>query len=327
MKNLSEEATKTLLKKNLITQEQFSQITWYRNLDFFSLHNELKFLLYLSVLLFTTGVGILIYENIDTIGHAAILALILIITIICFYFCFKNSNGFQKGQTSFENPLFDYLLLAANILSFIFTGYLQYQYHTFDNYYRFSTLLPTIISFFSAYYFDNKSVLSIAITGLAAYVGLTISPNRILNNEIFNDQSLRYSAILLGFLLIIWNAYSYKINLKKHFSLIYLTFALHLIAISCIMNLFENYWYSYVLLLGIVIYYFYKTSFSISSTALFFFALLYSYIAINVLLFKIIEKIYFEGIHETITILAPFYTIVSILVFIKLIKDFNKKIA
>jgi hypothetical protein len=170
-------------------------------------------------------------------------------------------------------------------------------------------------------------VLSIAITGLAAYVGLTISPNRILNNEIFNDQSLRYSAILLGFLLIIWNAYIYKINLKKHFSLIYLTFALHLIAISCIMNLFENYWYSYVLLLGIVIYYFYKTSFSISSTALFFFALLYSYIAINVLLFKIIEKIYFEGIHETITILAPFYTIVSILVFIKLIKDFNKKIA
>lgn len=327
MKPKENHFTEKLIEKQLITQEQYQQISDYRSLNLFSLNGELKFLLYLSVLLFTTGMGLLIYENIDTIGHVAILSLLLIVTITCFYFCFRYSSGFKKEQTSFENPIFDYLLIAANILSFIFIGYLQYQYNTFDTHYGLATLIPTVISFYSAYYFDNKSVLSIAITGLASYVGLTISPNAILNNEIFNDSNLRYTAIILGFVLFIWTFYASKINLKKHFNLIYLTFSLHLIAISCIVNLFEIFWYSYILLLAITVFYFYKASHSLSSTALFFFTLLYTYISINILLFKVIEAIYFEGIEDIITFLAPFYSIGSIVIFIKLIKDFNKKIA
>ena len=127
MKKFEEQATQSLFEKNLITEEQFKQITAHRNLNIFSLYSELKLFLYLSVLLFTSGIGILIYQNIDTIGHIAILSLLLIVTAICFYFCFKKSVGFSYQETQFKNSVCDYLILAAVLLSIIFIGYLQFQ--------------------------------------------------------------------------------------------------------------------------------------------------------------------------------------------------------
>ncbi|HEY4618778.1 MAG TPA: DUF2157 domain-containing protein, partial [Flavobacterium sp.] len=161
MGRFEENATNRLFEKNLIGKEQMYQITAHRDLNIFSVHTELKLFLYLSVLLFTSGVGILIYENIDSIGHIAVLTLLLVVTIICFYFSFKNAPKFKKSQTSFENPLFDYLILAALLLSCIFIGYLQFQYTVFGTHYGLATLIPTAIGFFCAYYFDNKSILSI----------------------------------------------------------------------------------------------------------------------------------------------------------------------
>jgi hypothetical protein len=325
MKKFESEATQTLLEKNLLSEEQFQQIKAYRNLNLFSLHNELRFLLYLSVLLFTSGIGILIYQNIDSIGHIAVLSLLLAVTIICFYFCFKNANGFKKEETAFANPIFDYLLLTANILTCTFIGYLQYQYHPFGTHYGLATLIPTLISFFCAYYFDNKSVLSIAITGLAAFVGLSVSPQALLNNSTFNTTSLSYSGILLGISLILWTIYTSKIDLKKHFNLIYFTFSLHLIGVGCISNLFEDYWYVFEIILAISAYYFYQISYKIPSISLFIFTLLYAYIGFNILLFKIIEQINPDYLVTPLILLTPVYLIFSIILFIKGIKNFNKR--
>jgi hypothetical protein len=274
--------------------------------------------------LFTSGIGILIYENIDSIGHIAILSLLLIVTVICYYFSFKNAVGFQKQQTNFENPLFDYLILAAILLSCIFIGYLQFQYTTFGTHYGLATLIPTAIALFCAYYFDSKSILSIAITGLAAYIGLSVSPQALLNNDFQQSDSLSYSAIALGLVLIVWSIYSTKIDLKKHFSLVFLTFALHLISISCINNLFEPFWGVFIILLAASSYYFYTKSYQIKSVSLFVFALLYSYFGINFLLFKIIELIDISNLLVPFFYLVPAYFIGSIILFIRLIKKFNK---
>jgi hypothetical protein len=269
MKKYQQETTKSLLEQDYISQEKANQISSYRNLDFFSLHNELRILLYLSVLMFSSGMGILIYQNIDTIGHVAILSLLLIVIAVSFYFCFKNSDGFKKEATTFSNPVFDYLVLGANLLSCIFIGYLQLQYNTFGNYYGIATLVPTLVSFFCAFYFDNKSSLSIAITGLTAYIGLTINPRAILDNAIYENPNLSYSAIGLGIVFILWTIYSDKINLKKHFNFIFLTFALHLISIACISNLFKEYWFVFELILALSATYFYFKSIQTKALSLF----------------------------------------------------------
>ncbi|MDN3673694.1 DUF2157 domain-containing protein [Flavobacterium branchiarum] len=325
MAQFEEEATQKLFDKKLISEEQFVQVKAYRSLGIFSLHNELKLFLYLSVLLFTTGIGILIYQNIDTIGHIAILSLLLIVTVVCFYFCFKNSKGFQRGESSFENPVLQYLVLAATILSCIFVGYIQFQYELFGAHYGLATLVPTIISFFCAYYFDNKSVLTIAVTGLAAYIGLSVSPQTLLNNNFYTTDTLSYSAIILGGLLIVWTIYSTRINLKTHFNFIYLTYALHLISIAVINNLYQDYWLIFMIVLGASTYYFYKISYQIPAISLFVFTIIYAYIGINIVVFKFLEFIDASDFYEVVVFLAPFYVIGSIILFIKLIKNFNKQ--
>lgn len=324
MGKFEENATNRLFGKNLIDKEQMDQIAAYRDLNIFSVHTELKLFLYLSVLLFTSGIGILIYENIDSIGHIAILSLLLVVTVICFYFSFKNAPPFQKQQTGFGNPIFDYLILAAILLSCIFIGYLQIQYTAFGTHYGLATLIPTVLGLFCAYYFDNKSILSIAITGLAAYIGLSVSPQALLNNEFYETESLSYSAIGLGVLLVVWSVYSTKIDLKKHFNLVFLTFALHLISISCINNLFEPYWGIFIILLAGSSYYFYTVSYQIKSVSIFVFAVLYAYFGLNFLLFKILSLIDISNLLEPFFFIVPIYFIGSIILFIRLIKKFNK---
>lgn len=332
MNKFDDQATKSLLDRNLITENQYQEIATYRNLNIFSLNAELKFFLYLSVLLFTSGVGVLIYKNIDSIGHIALLSILFIIICVCFYYCFKNSKGFQKTETTFDHPVLEYLVLAANILTCIFIGYLQFQYKPFGTHYGLATLIPTVASFICAYYFDNRSVLTIAITGLAAYVGLSVSPQDLLNNtNFYEDQTLSYSAIVLSVLLIVWTIYSSRIQLKTHFNIIYLTFALHIISIASISSLIDYFddivWLLFVIVLAASSYYFYKVSHELKAISLYVFMIVYAFIGINIVLFKIFSKIDFSDIWMLFVLLLPAYFIGSIILFIKLIKKFNKEIA
>ena len=324
MANFNEKATQTLFDKNHITEEQFETIKAYRNLNLFSVHNELKFLLYLSMLMFTSGVGILIYQNIDTIGHTVLLGLLLLAIIISFYFCFKNHSGFKKEETSFPNPLYDYLVLTAVILSCTFVGYLQFQYQAFGAHYGLATLIPTLISLFCAYYFDNKSVLSIGITGMAAYLGLSVDPKHYFENEMFNNTTLSYIGLTFGLVLLVWSLYANKTNLKKHFSLVYLMFSIHLIGIACLVNLCDDYWFPFGLILAIVAYYFYNLSFQIRSISLFIFTVLYAFIGMNIFFVRTLDFIHLDDFFSVFIFTTPFYFIGSIIGFIKLIKHFNK---
>ncbi|MDQ6469646.1 DUF2157 domain-containing protein [Flavobacterium sp. LHD-80] len=331
MNKFDADNTKTLFDKNLISENQHQEILSYRSLNIFSLNAELKFFLYLSVLLFTSGIGVLIYKNIDSIGHIAILSLLLIVIGVCFYYCFKNAKGFQKTETTFDHPVLEYLVLAANILTCIFIGYLQFQYKPFGEHYGLATLVPTIVSFFCAYYFDNKSVLAIAITGLAAYVGLSVTPQDLLkNNDFYSSESLSFSAVMLGVLLILWTIYSKRISLKTHFSLIFLTFALHIISIAAISNLMHHDSLIWMIFAGILAgstFYFYKISYEFKAMSLYVFMIVYAYIGGNIFLFRIFEGIDFSDFWELFIFLLPAYFISSIVMFIKLIKNFHKEIA
>ena len=184
-----------------------------------------------------------------------------------------------------------------------------------------------------AYYFDNKSVLTIAVTGLAAYVGLSVTPQDIFNeNSIMAYKSLSYSAVMLGVLLILWTIYSFKINLKTHFAIIYLTFALHIISIACISKMADYYdyyswWFLFTAFLIASSVYFYKISHQLKSMSLYVFMIIYAFIGINVFLFRIFERVDFSDIWQLFILLLPIYFIGSIVMFIKLIKNFNKEIA
>lgn len=317
------EFTRELLAKELLTGAQAEAINTYESKGIFSLHNELRFFLYLSILLFTSGVGVLIYNNIDSIGHIAVLSLIFVLTGIGFYFCLKKAKGFQKDAVLFDNPVYDYIVLLCTILSCTFIGYLQYQYQVFG--YGLSSLVCSLVGFGCAYYFDNRSALSIGVTGLATFVGITVTPKTLLENDIYSNPELSYYGVLLGALLILWVEYSNRISLKKHFEMVFLTFALHLIGICCIAGLLEDFWFIFAIALAGTTYYFFKKSYEVASTFLFVFTILYAYIGFNIVLFRVLDFIHFYDLGVALVLIAPMYFIASIFGFIKLIQRFNKE--
>ncbi|MGZ3778179.1 MAG: DUF2157 domain-containing protein, partial [Mucilaginibacter sp.] len=121
----------TMHNEGLISDESFEKLIADREKPLFSVHWELKTILYLGVLLLTGGLGLLIYENIDTIGHQFVLMLIAAICLGCFAYCFKVRLPFSSEKVKSPNTAFDYILLLACTSFVIFVGYLQFEYKVF----------------------------------------------------------------------------------------------------------------------------------------------------------------------------------------------------
>lgn len=316
-----------LLSKNFISKDQYHAVAEYQKLQLFSIRNELLFLLYISILLFTSGVGIIIYKNIDTIGHTILLILLAIATAVSLYFCLKKATGFSKNEVSFENPLYDYLVLFTTILLCTFIGYFQYNLNFQDIDYSVATLISAIAALGMAYYFDNKSALTIGITALGSFIGLSIQVQTLFENSSFENPRIIYAGLLFGGLLLIWHYFSEKFAMKAHFSFVILTFALHLLALSCFGGYFQNdWWLLYLAILVAVLYYFYVKSIHFKAISWYTFVLIYGYFGVNLVLFKIVENLDLDLIFGFIPILSPFYFIGSIILFVKLLRDFKKKI-
>ena len=79
---------KTLHAEGLLSDASFDKLKLKPTPSLFSVYWEIKTLLYLGVLLLTSGLGLLIYENIDTIGHQFVLLLIALISGGCFFLLF-----------------------------------------------------------------------------------------------------------------------------------------------------------------------------------------------------------------------------------------------
>jgi Predicted membrane protein (DUF2157) len=253
----------------------------------FSVHWELKTLLYLGVVLLNIGLGFLIYQNIDTIGHALIIALIGLLSCGCFFYAARTAAPFSTDETKSPTPYFDYAVLLGCLTFLIVEGYLQFQYNVFGTQYSLATFLPMVLFFPVAYYFDHRGVLSMAIVALGTWLGLKISPLELVNQNDFSNQPLVYSGILLGVFLAIIGFFSELKNIKKHFAFTYFNFSIHLFFICSLTALFDfnnPILFSCLIIFGLIfwIYYGQKTT----SFYFLLFAVLYGYIALTYLIFS-----------------------------------------
>jgi len=264
----------------------------------FSLHWELKLLLYLGVLLLTGGFGILVYKNIDTIGHQAVLAFIALVTAGSFYYCLRKKTAFTWGKVDAPDAAFDYILLLGCLSLLIFLGYLQYEYDVFGNHYGLATFIPMLILFASAYYFDHLGILSLAITNLAAWAGIAITPLSILKSGNFTDHRLIFTGILLAAVLLAAGQLSLRRQLKPHFELTYINFGIHLFFISALAGLF-TYDGIYLLWFAVLAFFaFYLYILAMARPSLYFVVViaLYTYIALSYVVIHLLWKMSLRGV-------------------------------
>lgn len=315
-----------ILDRGFLTEAQYQEVKEYKALGVFSLNTELLFLLYLGVLLFTGGVGTLIYKNIDSIGHIALLAINFVLMLVCFYFSFKKVKGFSREEVLFENPVYDYLVLTGSLLACIFIGYLQFQYGVFGTDFSWVSLFLAIICFAVAYYFDNRTVLSMAITSLIAFAGITLTPQTVFENDIYSNPNLVYFGIFIGILLIFWTLYSLKANLKTHFYFVCYTFAQHLLGICTIAGLIDEYWVAFLPVLTVSTWFFYTTSYRHKAASLFVFSLLYGFIGFTIFCVRMFDALEVIDFIVPLIYFSPVYVVFSIVMFIRAVRNFNKEI-
>lgn len=245
--------TESLLTKNLISEEQATEIRKYEDFKPLSIHWELRTLLYLGISFLTSGLGILIYKNIDTIGHSVMIALIALVCILCFGYAYKHHEGFSWQEVSNQNNLDDFALLAGCLLFLTLEGYLQYQYNFFGTQYGLATFIPAVLFLFCAYFFDHRGVLSMGITAFASWLGVKITPLKMLKNGDFSTPNLVYTAIGLGIVFIIIGWLSELKDKKKHFAFTYHIFGGNLAFIASLVALFSyDFKIIYLLLIAVL---------------------------------------------------------------------------
>lgn len=218
-------------------ENERNNIRKYLSNSLFSVHWELKIILYLGVLLLSSGIGILIYKNIDTIGHITIISLIALATFGCFVYAFREKLPYSNTEVKHSNPFYDYIILLGSLLFVTFLGYLQFQYEIFSEHIQYISLLIAIVYFSIAYLFDHRGVLSMAITSLSAFVGITVKPLDFFGSN-FASQEMVISGLFLGLSFCLLSYISIKYNIKNHFYFTYLNFGAQLVFISLLTGLF-----------------------------------------------------------------------------------------
>jgi Predicted membrane protein (DUF2157) len=312
--------------EGLLSPISFRKIKAIQAFPLFSIYWELKVLLYLGVVLLSTGLGILIYKNIDTIGHQAVLLLIGITCIGSFYYCFNKKLPFSTKKVKTPNTVFDYVLLLGCLTFTIFIAYLQFQYNVFGQRYGLATAIPMVMFFAVAYFFDHLGVLSLAITNLAAWLGITVTPMQILSQNDFSSSGLIITGLLLGVLLMAASYLSRQKNIKAHFDFTYANFGMHILFISCLAAMFhfEHLYLIFFILLGLLAIYFYSKSIREKSFYIVVVATLYAYIGQSYVVIDLLSRM--NGLDMGTLYLGLFYFILSGIGLIFFLMKTNRKI-
>ncbi|RTQ53523.1 DUF2157 domain-containing protein [Hymenobacter gummosus] len=198
----------------------------------FSLHRELRLVLYLGIVTLSGGLGVLIYENIDYIGHGVVVAGIAGLMLLCLGYAFRHRQPFTWAEAPKAGFLPDYALLLGCLLFVSLETYLQVQYGVFGTRYGLATLLPALVFLPLAYRFDHRGVLAMGITALAAWVGVSIQPLSAFVTNDFWHSRLSTAAMLLGLGLMAAGLLSEQHGRKAHFAFTYLSLGSNLLLIA-----------------------------------------------------------------------------------------------
>ena len=106
-----------------------------------------------------------------------------------------------------------------------------------------------VFFFFIAYRFDHLGILSLAITALASFWSISISPQKWYSGDFFSDSNLHIIAIIFSIvvtglaLLLNWK------SVKAHFTFTYLNFCMLIFFVANMVGLFDEGEYIVYLLL------------------------------------------------------------------------------
>ena len=218
-----------------ITSDQFDTIAAIVRKERFSIFVELNALLYLGVLLLVAGIGWTIQEYFENLGDAAILIGLSALLAGSLYYCFSRAPEWSNARVESPNLAFDYVLYLACLVFAAELGYIETRFQLLGAHRDYYLLFSAVLYFIAAYRFDNRFVLSLALSTLATWFGVKMSAFGFISSESQRIAAISYGAVIGGL-----GAWLSRQGLKKHFLETYLHIAANILFIAFVSGVFDR---------------------------------------------------------------------------------------
>jgi hypothetical protein len=222
-------------EQGVLSQEQHAFLAGLSRGDPLSLFLELNILLYVGILTFVGGLGWTVSTWSQQLGDVLVIAVLTAIFSACFWYCFARGPAWSPTEVPSPSLVFDYVLYLGCLVWSVNLAYAETQLHLLSGQWDAYLLATAVIFFFLAYRFDNRFVLSLALSSLAGWFGLTISrwPSR-------PDDVYRLYAILYSLLVVSAGIMLKRRGWKAHFFETYLNIAANVLFWAVLSGIFER---------------------------------------------------------------------------------------
>jgi len=222
-------------EQGAISPEQYTYLSGLSRGDPFSLFLELNVLLYAGVLAFVAGLGWTVTTWSRQLGDVLVLTVLTGILAATFWYCFTRTAAWSAEETPSPNAIFDYVLYLGTLVWCIELAYVEQRLHVLSGLWDDYLLATAILFFFLAYRFDNRFVLSLALSSLAGYFGLTIS--RWPEHQ---DATYRHFALIYCGVVGVAAVLLQRRALKPHFLGTYLNIVANVLFWALLSGVFER---------------------------------------------------------------------------------------
>ncbi len=222
-------------EQGAISPEQHAHLASLSRREPFSLFLELNILFYAGVLAFVAGLGWTVTTWSQQLGDVVVLAILSAILGTCFWYCFSRAPAWSPSPTPAPNAIFDYVLYLGSLVWCIELAYLENRFHVLSGQWDLYLLATAAFFFFLAYRFDNRFVLSLALSSLAGWFGLTISHWPSHQDAAYRQYALMYSLLIGGL-----GALLQRRGLKPHFFGTYLNIAANVCFWALLSGVFDR---------------------------------------------------------------------------------------
>ena len=185
--------------------------------EVFSLAPELRLLLYGGVALITTGVGIYLARNVHRFGAITIIFTLAFVASCCYAF------ALAQRHRRVESVVAEYVLLLGALLLSADVGYAESHYRMLGDDWSRHFLLLALIHGVTAYFFESRFVLTLAISSLAGWLGLE-ARFRMFDSDF--DAALRM--LICSGLVFTWRYLHRRAHRTESFEPIFEHYATHL---------------------------------------------------------------------------------------------------
>ena len=215
-------------QNGVISDAQHAMIGALVRRERFSLFVELSALLYLGVLSVVGGLVWTFREYVASLGDVAILSILALLMALSFGYCFTRATAYSNDEVESPNLVFDYVLYFACLVFSATLAFIEARFAVFQGWDT-HLLVAAIVFGVLAYRFDNRFVLSLALSTLAGYLGLKMAIFDTLDDERVRLLALLYGAFLIGIGLLL-----NRQSIKKHFLDVYLQLGANAILLAAI---------------------------------------------------------------------------------------------